>query len=107
MVNWIERSSTWKVGDWAVYRKSKHSAVPGRRAAGVMASCKGEVYAYVVDKFWVVEEIIEGGKLRMRTARGKRHIIDRNDPNLRPAGWLERLRYRERFLAVTDGQVCD
>jgi len=93
-------SRTWKSGDWAVYRKSKRSASPGRRAAHVMASTCGETYGYVVDKFWVVEATLPGGRLRLRTARGKIHLLDADDPNLRKPNLVQRLLWRERFRTV-------
>ncbi len=90
----------WKPGDWAVYRKSKRSATPGRRATNVKASAKGESYTYIVDKFWIVDSTLPGDRLLLRTARGKTHIIDADDPNLRKPGWLRRLLWRERFRSV-------
>ncbi len=90
----------WKPGDWAVYRKSKRSTTPGPRATNVMASSKGESYTYIVDKFWVVDSTLPGDRLLLRTARGKTHVIDANDPNLRKPSWLRRLLWRERFRMV-------
>jgi len=31
------------------------------------------------------------------TRRGKHHIVDADDPNLRAASWWERLLFRDRF----------
>tara|TARA_R110002049_G_scaffold185580_3_gene353809 strand:- start:33179 stop:33499 length:321 start_codon:yes stop_codon:yes gene_type:complete len=90
----------WNPGDWAVYRKSKRSTVPGRRACRVTANPKGETYNYVVDKFWVVESVLPGGRLLMRTAGGKSHTIDLSDPNLRRPSLLQRFIWRERFHRV-------
>lgn len=90
----------WKPGDWAVYRKSKRSVSPGRRAENVVASPKGESYTYVVDKFWVVEATLPGGRLRLRTARGKTHEIDADDPSLRRPTLLQRIFRRDRFQTV-------
>ena len=87
----------WKAGDWAVYRKSKRSTTPGPRATSVKACRKGENYTYIVDKFWIVDSTLPGGRLMLRTARGKTHIIDANDPNLRKPGWLRRLLWRGRL----------
>jgi hypothetical protein len=92
--------TSWKSGDWAVYRKSKQGSNPGRRAAQVVASLKGETYGYVVDKFWVVDEVLSDGKLRLVTARGKMHTIDANDPNLRHPGLIQKFLWRERFAIV-------
>lgn len=98
------KRSSWKRGDWAVYRKSKQGINPGRRAAQIMASPKGEMYGYVVDKFWVVDDVLEDGKLRLVTARGKTHTIDCDDPNLRKPGLLQKLLWRERFVQVQAGR---
>ena len=92
---------TWNPGDWAVYRKSKWSSVPGRRASSVKANQKGETYNYVVDKFWIVESVLPGNRLLMRTAGGKSHLIDSDDPNLRRPSFLQRLLRRERYHRVT------
>lgn len=92
--------SKWKPGDWAVYRKSKRSPTPGKRAADVVATTKGETYTYVVDKFWVVETTLPDNRIRLRTARGKVHEIEVDDPNLRRPTWLQRLLFRNRFRAV-------
>lgn len=92
--------ANWKSGDWAVYRKSKSGANPGPRAAQVVASSKGENYGYVVDKFWVVDEVLADGKLRLVTAKGKVHLIAADDPNLRRPGLLQRFLWRERFANV-------
>lgn len=94
----------WKSGDWAVYRKSKQGANPGRRAAQVVASSKGETYRYVVDKFWVVDEVMPDGRIKLITARGKVHTISSDDPNLRRPGFLQRFLWRERFAVVEAGR---
>ncbi len=90
----------WNPGDWAVYRKSKRSSSPGPRAANVVATPKGETYAYVVDKFWIVENVLSGNRLELRTARGKTHVINADDPSLRKPSWLQRLLWRNRFRVV-------
>lgn len=90
-------------GDWVIYRKSKRSTAPGPRAQGVKADTKGEKYSYVVDKYWVVEQVLANGRLVLKTRRGKRHQIDATDLNLRHAGWLDRLFYRNRFKEADEG----
>lgn len=97
--------ANWKSGDWAVYRKSKRGANPGRRAAQVVASSKGETYRYLVDKFWVVDDVLPDGKLRLVTAKGKVHVIESDDPNLRRPGLLQRFLWRERFAMVEASRV--
>jgi hypothetical protein len=88
----------YRVGDWVVYRKSKYGAHPGPRAQDVRPASKGDRYSYIVDKFWVVEKILEDGQVLVRTRRGKRHQIASSDPDLRPANWFQRLLYRRRFV---------
>jgi len=96
-------NSTWRAGDWAVYRKSKHSRVPGPRAARVQPAAKGDSYNYVVDKFWVVEEVLPEGRLLLRTARGKQHSIEVADPNLRRPNLIQRVMFRYRFQSAEAG----
>ena len=91
----FERS--WKPGDWIIYRMSKHGVAPGRRAQHVSASRKGESYNYIVDKFWVIEEVGTDGQLHVRTPGGKTRVISPQDPNLRRARWWHRLQWGERF----------
>lgn len=101
----LEMRQAYAPGDWVVYRKSKRSSTPGPRAQHVVASSKGEKYSYVVDKFWVVESVLPGDQLLMRTRRGKCHQISAEDPNLRRANWFWRLVYRHRFLEVVQRTV--
>ena len=94
--------TNWSPGDWAVYRKSKVSNAPGPRATNVHAAPKGDSYTYIVDKFWVVEELLPEGDLRLRTARGKTHVIRQNDPNLRRPSFVQRLVWRNRFRRIAE-----
>ena len=86
-----------KTGDWMIYRKTKFSTTPGPRASAVAPSRHGEGYSYIVDKFWVVAETLGDNRLRLRTRRGKEHVIRADDPNLRPARWWENLFFGSRF----------
>lgn len=86
-------------GDWVIYRKAKHSASPGPRAREIAPEPNGEEYSYCVDKFWVVSRI-ENGCLVLSTRRGKQHVVEADDPNLRYARWWERFLYRHRFPTV-------
>lgn len=87
----------FKQGDWVVFRRSKYTTHPGRRAQEVQAAERGEYYSYFVDKFWVVADVLPDGTLLLKTRRGKKHLIDANDPQLRHASLWERIRYRTRF----------
>jgi len=86
-----------KPGDLVVYHKSKRSARPGPRARGVRPACRGEDYAYYVDKFWLVVAVDRKGTIVAETRRGKRHRLRPSDPALRRARWWERLLKRQRF----------
>jgi hypothetical protein len=90
-------------GDWVVYRKTKFSTHPGPRAQNVTAARSGDQYAYTVDKFWVVANVLDNGQLVLHTRRGKEHVVDADDPDLHRARWWERLIYRQRFTSVEDG----
>jgi len=61
----------------------------------------GEEYAYEVDKYWVVEQVLDEGVVA-RTRRGKRHFIGLRDPRLRGARWWERLVFRTRFPRLAE-----
>jgi hypothetical protein len=94
------KTGTLEAGDWVIYRKTKHSEHPGPRASNVSPARFGESYSYTVDKYWVVQEVLPDGSLRLRTRRGKEHIVAADDPRLRRANLLQRLLYRSRFEAV-------
>ncbi|QDS90015.1 hypothetical protein EC9_42180 [Rosistilla ulvae] len=87
----------YQVGQPVVYRISKQSTKPGTRAIQVRPSPRGDHYSYCVDKFWRVEKILPGGAVCVRTRRGKRHVLDGDDCNLRPARWWERVLLRRPF----------
>jgi hypothetical protein len=87
-------------GDWVVYCKLKHSVSPGPRAKHVDPAPRGEEYTYQVDKFWVVEEVLPEGRLRVCTRQGKRHTLSADDPNLRRPSLWERIRYAKRFPSL-------
>ena len=84
-------------GDWVVFRKTKFSRQPGRRAANIAPAENGDGYAYLVDKFWVVDAILPDNRVRLLTRRGKTHVLKADDLRLRPAGWWEKFVYRQRF----------
>ena len=89
--------SRYTPGDPVIFRMSKHSTHPGPRARNIKPAAKGEEYTYQVDKFWTVAEVLEDGRLRLVTRRGKEHLVEPDDIHLRPAKWWERLLYRDRF----------
>jgi hypothetical protein len=90
------------VGDRIVYRKTKFSQQPGARAHHISASDKGENYSYLVDKYWVVTNVLEDGRLVAKTRRGKLNYVRRDDPNLRKAKLIESLFRRDLFPALAE-----
>jgi hypothetical protein len=91
-------------GDPVVYRMSKQSEHPGPRAENIMPSVHGETYAYTVDKYWRVREILPDGKLLLVTRRGKTHVCDATDFRLRKPGLLTRFLRRGRFPVPVEQQ---
>jgi hypothetical protein len=90
----------FRKGDCVVYRRSKYTTHPGPRAHDVDASEHGDNYHYLVDKFWIVADIPVEGQLLLRTRRGKTHVVEALDPNLRHATWWDRIRYHRRFVEL-------
>lgn len=93
---------TFRPGDFVIYRKTKHSTQPGPRAANVQPAPRGETYAYTVDKFWLVENVLEDGTVVAVTRRGKKNFVPAGSPMLKRANWLEKLIYRARFTALRE-----
>jgi hypothetical protein len=85
------------VGDPVIYTVRKVSSHPGRRAHDVDPAPRGELYTYLVDKLWVIAELLDNGQVVVLTRRGKRHVIALADPALRRPTLWERLRLRARF----------
>ena len=96
----VTQQPSYQPGDWVVYCKTKYSHQPGPRAQNVSPAQRGDKYAYTVDKFWVVSDVLEDGKLVLQTRRGKEHVVDARDHDLHRARWWERLLYHRRFAAV-------
>jgi hypothetical protein len=88
---------SFKPGDCVVYRMSKHSTSPGSRAKAIMPATHGDDYSYLVDKYWVVAKVPDDHHVLVKTRRGKEHLLETDDPNLRRANWLERFLYAGHF----------
>jgi len=86
-----------EVGDGVVYRKQKVSTHPSPRAYEIRPAGQGDTYSYFVDKFWTVESVLRDGRILVTTRTNKHHCLRPDDPNLRKAGLVARLRYRNRF----------
>jgi hypothetical protein len=94
------KKRNFKPGDWVIFRKTKSTPHPGKRAENVVPAKGGDSYTYTVDKFWIVQEVRPDGNLVLRTRRGKLHTIPATDFSLRPANWWDRFRHRARFEAI-------
>ncbi|TWT79989.1 hypothetical protein CA13_14010 [Planctomycetes bacterium CA13] len=90
----------WNRGDWVIYRKQKTSTSPGQRASNVHPATKGDLYHYTVDKFWIVDSVLDDGQIELCTRRGKKNTVDASDPMLRKANWWQRLIHRGRYQAI-------
>ncbi len=90
----------FKPRDCIIYHKPKVSSHPGPHAEDVDPAPHGELYSYHVDKYWVVSRVVDDQTIEVRTRTGKIHQIKTDDPRLAKAGWLDRLRHRDRFLQV-------
>jgi hypothetical protein len=91
--------SIFQPGDLVIYTVSKQGLRPGPRAREIQPVPNGEDYTYVVDKFWMVQQLAEGDRLIIITRRGKTREVSCSDPLLRKASWWQKLRFRDRFPA--------
>lgn len=91
---------SFRPGDFVIYRKSKFSTHPGPGAVNVHPAAHGDTYSYVVDKYWIVERVLEDGTVVAMTRRGKKNHVSPDDPMLKRANLLERFFFRDRFSAL-------
>ena len=80
-----------------VYRVVETSTRPGPEARDIHPAERGELYYYLTNKYWRVEEVRPDGWIVALTPLMEHHYLRRDDPNLRKANLLERLRYAARF----------
>jgi hypothetical protein len=80
-----------------VYRVQETSTCPGPDAVDVYPSKHGEFYDYLAKKYWRVEKVLEDGSIVALTPLMEHQHVRRNDPNLRRANLIERVRYSARF----------
>ncbi|HEY3662940.1 MAG TPA: hypothetical protein VGL24_07290 [Chthoniobacterales bacterium] len=81
-----------------VYRMAETSSrPPGPEARDVRPAERGDLYYYLIRKYWRVEEVLQDGRIVAVTPLMEHHYLRRDDPNLRKANLLERLRYGARF----------
>ena len=84
-------------GDLVIYTMTKQSPQPGPRARSVYPAQSGDDYSYVVDKFWMVADVVNGNQVVIVTRTGKTRGVRANDPQLKKANWWQRLRFHNRF----------
>ncbi|MDQ3199505.1 MAG: hypothetical protein M3Q46_10055 [Verrucomicrobiota bacterium] len=82
-----------------IYRVVEASTHPGPEAQEVHPSEHGELYYYLVRKYWRVEQVLEDGWIVALTPLMEHHYLRQDDPNLRKANLVERLRFAARFPA--------
>ena len=80
-----------------VYRVLETSTCPSRDAVEVHPAEHGDLYYYVTNNYWRVEQVLPDGRIVARTPLMEHHYLRRDDPNLRQAGFIERRRYAARF----------
>jgi hypothetical protein len=83
-----------------VYRVQETSTCPSPDALDVYPSEHGESYDYLANKYWRVEKVLEDGSIVALTPFMEHEYLKRNDPNLRKASLIERLRYGARFPSL-------
>ena len=86
-----------RVGAPVIYQVTETSTSPSRDAYDVHPAEHGDYYHYLTNKYWRVEEVRPDGWIVARSALMEHHYLRRDDPNLRKANLLERLRYGGRF----------
>lgn len=80
-----------------VYRMVETSTRPGPDARDIHPAERGDLYYYLTTKYWRVEEVLQNGRIVAITPLMEHHVLRPDDPNLRKANLLERLRYGARF----------
>jgi hypothetical protein len=80
-----------------VYRVQESSTCPGPDALDIYPSRHGEFYDYLAKKYWRVEEVFDDGSIVALTPFMEYQYVSHNDPNLRRANLIERVRYADRF----------
>ncbi|MBA3651490.1 MAG: hypothetical protein H0W66_08440 [Chthoniobacterales bacterium] len=73
------------------------STCPNPDACEVHPAEHGEFYYYTIKKYWRVEKVLKDGSIVACTPLMEHHYLRPDDPNLRKASLLERLRYGARF----------
>jgi hypothetical protein len=80
-----------------VYRVVESSTHPTAEARQIRPAERGELYYYLITKYWRVEEVLQDGWIVALTPLMEHIRLRRDDPNLRKANLFERLRHGARF----------
>lgn len=80
-----------------VYRMTESSTGPGSDARDIHPAIRGDLYCYLITKYWRVEKVLQDGWVVAITPLMEHICLRQDDPGLRKANLLERLRYAARF----------
>ncbi|MDQ3117398.1 MAG: hypothetical protein M3Q86_12455 [Verrucomicrobiota bacterium] len=87
-----------------VYRMAENSSrPPGPEARDIRPAERGDLYYFLIEKYWRVEQVLEDGRIVAVTPLMEHHLLRPDDPNLRRASLLERLRHGARFPRLASG----
>ncbi len=87
-----------------VYQMAETSSrPPGPGASNLRPAKRGDLYYCLIKKYWRVEQVLQDGRIVAVTPLMEHHLLRRDDPNLRRASLLERLRHGARFPRLASG----
>lgn len=89
---------SFKIGEFVIFGKAKSSTHPSPQAKDIHPAQHGETYSYIIEKYWKVVRVFDNGAIEIETRRGKHHRLDKDTPQLRKAGFWDRLMFRNRFF---------
>jgi hypothetical protein len=88
------------VNDRVIYHQSEYSTRPAPNAHDVSAAERGEMYSYVVDRFWRVVCVNTDGTIDAVGSDGRLYNVPASDDRLERVRWWHRLTYRRFFAGV-------
>jgi voltage-gated potassium channel Kch len=80
-----------------VYRMIESSTRPVARPRDLQPAEHGDLYCYLSTKYWRVEKVLQDGWVIAITPLMEHIYLRRDDPGLRKANLLDRLRFWARF----------
>jgi hypothetical protein len=80
-----------------VYRMIESSTRPAARSQDPQPAEEGDLYCYLSTKYWRVEKVLQDGWVIAITPLMEHIYLRRDDPGLRKANLLDRLRFGARF----------